>query len=169
MSRRLLSSIGLGFVAPLLLTACASLGPEGAALSLNAFGLRRADLPGGEGVQWDYALIIENPNRRSATLTLQTLTVAWDGVYLAPQIDHARRVIPAHGSVWLPKSTVFRRTEFQASRSGGSGRPPDAPPRLGGMWISWQLLGQHESGASFLLNLDFFPDRDRAQSPQGGP
>jgi hypothetical protein len=142
------------------------LGPEGAALSSSVLGVRWADLPAGEGVQWDYILIIENPNRRSATLTRQTLTLAWDSVSLAPQIDQTRRVIPAHGSVWLPKSTVFRRTDFQAS-SGAPEHSPDPPRRPDGMWISWQLLGQYESGGSFLLNLDFFPDRGRAAPLQG--
>jgi hypothetical protein len=161
MSRALLPSSSLGFVALLLLAACASLGPEGAALSLSAAGLRRTDLPAGEGVQWDYVLIIENPNRRGATLTQQALTLAWDSVYLAPQIDQTRREIPAHGSVRLPKSTVFRRSDFQASSPGAPGRPPNAPLRADGMWIYWQLLGQHDTGGSFLMNLDFFPDRGR--------
>jgi hypothetical protein len=137
------------------------LGPEGAALSLSAKGLRRTDLPAGDGVQWDYVLIIANPNRRSATLTQQALTLAWDSVSRTAQIDQTRREIPAHGSVRLSKSTVFRRADFQAASPGDPGRPPSAPQRTEGMWIYWQLLGRHESGGSFLLNLDFFPDRGR--------
>ena len=151
----------LGFVALLLLAACASLGPEGAALSLRAESLRRTDLPGSEGVQWDYVLIIENPNRRSATLTQQALTMAWDTVTLAAQIDQTRHEIPAHGSIRLSKSTVFRRSDFQAAEPSDPGRPPNAPMRTEGMWIYWQLLGRHENGGSFLANLDFFPDRRR--------
>jgi hypothetical protein len=145
----------------LLLAGCASFGSEGAALSLRAEGLRRTNLPASEGVQWDYVLIIENPNRRSATLTQQTLTEAWDNVSLAAQIDQTRREIPAHGSIRLPKSTVFRRADFAAASPGAPGRPPNAPLRTERMWIYWQLLGQHETGGSFLLNLDFFPDRER--------
>jgi hypothetical protein len=128
---------------------------------LRGEGLRRTDLPASEGVQWDYVLIIENPNRRSATLTQQALTLAWDNVYLAAQIDQTRHEIPAHGSIRLSKSTVFRRSDFQARGAGDPGRPPNAPQHAEGMWIYWQLLGSHETGGSFLLNLDFFPDRGR--------
>ena len=161
MSNSLSPTISLGFVSLLLIVACASLGPEGAALSLRAEGLGRTDLPASEGVQWDYVLVIENPNRRSATLTQQALTLAWDNVYVPAQIDQTRHEIPAHGSIRLPKSTVFRRSDFQAVGPGGPGRPPNAPQRTEGMWIYWQLLGRHESGGSFLVNLDFFPDRGR--------
>jgi len=160
-SNSLSPTISVGFVALLLIAACASLGPEGAALSLRAEGLRRMDLPAGEGIQWDYVLIIQNPNRRSATLTQQALTLAWDNVYLSAQIDQTRHEIPAHGSIRLPKSTVFRRGDFQAGGPSQPGRPPSAPQRTEGMWVYWQLLGQHESVGSFLLNLDFFPDRGR--------
>jgi hypothetical protein len=128
---------------------------------LRAEGLRLTDLPASEGVQRDYVLIIENPNRRSATLTQQALTLAWDNVHPPPQIDQTRHEIPAHGSIRLPKSTVFRRSDFQAVGPGGPGRPPNAPQRTEGMWIYWQLLGRHESGGSFLVNLAFFPDRGR--------
>jgi hypothetical protein len=155
----LLPQIGAGFTIGVLVVGCASLGPEGTGLSLRAEGLRRTDLPAGEGVQWDYVLILTNPNRRSATLTRQTLTLAWDTVTLAVQIDQARQEIPAHGSIQLPKSTVFRRSDFQAAEPGDPGRPPNAPLRPEGMWIYWQLLGRHESGGSFLSNLDFFPGR----------
>jgi len=158
---RLLPSIGLGFGALLLVAGCASLGPEGAALSLRGDGLRRTDLPASEGVQWDYVLIIENPNRRSATLTQQALTLAWDNVYLPVKIDSTRYEIPAHGSIRLPKSTVFRRSDFEAAGPGDPGRPPNAPQRIQGMWIYWQLLGQHDGGGAFLAHLDFFPDRGR--------
>ena len=134
MSRPLLPPISFGFVVLLLLAGCASLGPEGAGLSLRAEGLRLTDLPS-EGVQRDYVLIIENPNRRSATLTQQALTLAWDNVHPPPQIDQTRHEIPAHGSIRLPKSTVFRRSDFQAVGPGGPGRPPNAPQRTEGMWI----------------------------------
>lgn len=83
---RLLPPIGLGFVALFLAAGCASLGPEGAALSLRGDGLRRTDLPANEGVQWDYVLSIENPNRRSATLNQQALTLTCDNVYLSAEI-----------------------------------------------------------------------------------
>ena len=161
MMNRLLRSISLGVIVLLLLAGCASLGPEGAALLLSAEGLRRTDLAGGEGVQWDYVLVLANPNRRSATLIQQTVTLAWDSVTLAAQIDQTRHEIPAHGSIRLPKSTVFRRTDFRATRPGDPGRPPNAPQSTEGMWIYWQLLGRHETGGSFLSNLDFFPDRGR--------
>lgn len=141
-----------------LFIGCASLGPEGAQPSLRAEGLRRTDLPANDGVQWDYVLILENPNRRSATLIQQALTTAWDNVYRG-EIEQIRYEIPARRSIRLAKSTIFRRSDFEASGPGNPGRPSNAPNRTDGMWIYWQFLGQHESGGSFILNFDFFPER----------
>jgi hypothetical protein len=144
----------------LLLSGCASLGPEGWRPSLAAEGLRRTDLPGGGGVQWDYVLVLRNPNRRVATVTEQALTLAWDGVSRSARAQ-ARHDIPPHGQIRLPQTTVFRREDFQAAASGAPGRPPDAPLHPDTMWIYWQIIGKHEDGGSFLLNYDFFPDRGR--------
>ena len=149
------------FGALLLLTGCASLGPEGWRPSLTAEGLRRTNLPGGDGVQWDYVLIFRNPNRHVATVTEQKLTLAWDGVYRGAPTEETRHDIAPHGEIRLPKSTVFRGVDFQADAPGAPGRPPNAALRTDTMLIYWQIVGQHESGGSFLLNFDFFPDRGR--------
>jgi hypothetical protein len=112
-------------------------------------------------VQWDYVLVLRNPNRRVATVTAQALTLTWDGVTRGTGPEPTKDDIPPHGEIRLPKSTVFRREDFQADAPSAPGRPPDAPNRTERMWIYWQLIGQHESGGSFLLNFDFFPDRGR--------
>lgn len=166
MSRVVLPRIGLVLArsavlvaACLVLSGCASMGTEGWRPSLAAEGLRRTDLPGGAGVQWDYVLVLRNPNRRGATVMTQTLTLAWDKVTQGAGPDQTRHDIPPHGEIRLPKSTVFRREDFQAEAPGAPGRPADAPLRAETMWIYWQLIGRHEDGGSFLLNFDFFPAR----------
>jgi hypothetical protein len=154
-------SVSLGLGALLLLGACASLAPEGYPLDLSAQGLRRTDLPAGEGTQWDYILVIKNPNRRPATLIQEAVTLGWDGVYRSEPVDQTRREVPARGHLHLPKSTVFRRSEFEAPSSNAPGRPTNAPARAKGMWILWQFLGRHDGGGAIVLDLDFFPDPAR--------
>lgn len=147
--------------AALLLGGCASLTPEGGPLSLNVEGLRRTELPASEGTQWDYTLVIHNPNRRSATLIQEALTLAWDGVYRTEGIEGSRQEVPARGHLRLRRTSVFRRSEFEASSAGAPGRPANARAGSKGMWIYWQFLGRHEGGGGLILNFDFFPERTR--------
>jgi hypothetical protein len=143
----------------LLLGGCASLTPEGTPLSLAVEDLRRTELPPSEGTQWDYTLVVQNPNRRSATLIQEALTLAWDGVYRTERAEPTRQEVPARGHLRLPRTSVFRRSEFEASSAGAPGRPANARAGGKGMWIYWQFLGRHEGGGAIILNLDFFAER----------
>ena len=108
----------------------------------------------------DYILVIKNPNRRPATLIQEALTLGWDGVYRTEPVDQARCEVPARGRLDLPKSTVFRRSEFEALSPSAPGRPPNAPARAKGMWIFRQFLGRHDGSGGILWPWTF-PDRPR--------
>jgi hypothetical protein len=125
-------------------------------------GLSREDQAATGEVRWTYTLVIENPGRSSATLIQQAVVLAWDGVYLSPaEIDQTRRPIAPGGQFRLPVTSVFRRSDFEASRDSSAGRPPNAPQKVEGMWITWQFLGRYERGDAIILNVDFFPERLR--------
>jgi hypothetical protein len=143
----------------LLLGACASFGPEDAALSISKEDVRRTDTPAAGETRWDYVLVITNPNRLPATLFQATLSLGWDGVRTLPENDRTLREVPPRGALRLPKSTVFRLSDFEASSPGAPGRPLGAPHRTDTMWIYWQFLGRHAGGSAIILNFDFFPDR----------
>ena len=105
--------------------------------------------------------MVQNPNRRSATLIQEALALAWDGVHRTERAEPIRYEVPARGHLRLPRTSVFRRSEFEASTAGAPGRPANARAGGKGMWIYWQFLGRHEGGGAIILNLDFFPERTR--------
>ena len=150
----------LGFIVACLV-GCAALTFEQAPLRWKIEGLTREDLPSAGEVRWTYTLVIENPGRAPVTLIQQSVILAWDGVYLSPEVDQTRRPILAGSQYRLPVTSVFRRSDFSESRGGGAGRPPNAPQNVKGMWIDWQFLGRHEGGDAIILNIDFFPERHR--------
>jgi hypothetical protein len=138
------------------LVGCASLVPERAPLKWSVEGVSRSKEPTAGEVRWNYTLVIENPGLVPATLLQEAVTLAWDGVYLSPQIDQTKRVIPARTQVRLPSSSIFRVDDFEVRR-GSPGRPVNAPQQTKGMWVYWQFWGRYEGGGAIILNRDFFP------------
>jgi len=139
-------------------TGCATSIPERAPLTVTFENLAREEEQPGE-TRWNYIVVIENAGRMPATLIQETVTLGWDGVHLSPSSERTSRAVMGRSTLRLPRTSVFRRSDFEASSSGSPGRSANAPQRAEGMWIYWQFVGRYEEGGAILLNADLFPGR----------